>query len=82
VIVALCAFQPISVALSVGSRHDRGRSSPPGSDLDDGKWPDYARVVGISTRSAQKELVPLATISVLAPLMIGLILQVEALGFR
>ncbi len=42
--------------------------------------PDYARVVGISTRSAQKELVPLATISVLAPLMIGLILQVEALG--
>jgi K(+)-stimulated pyrophosphate-energized sodium pump len=42
--------------------------------------PDYARVVSISTSSAQKELVPLATISVLAPLFIGLILQVEALG--
>ncbi|HZW04996.1 MAG TPA: sodium-translocating pyrophosphatase, partial [Anaerolineaceae bacterium] len=42
--------------------------------------PDYARVVGISTRSAQKELIPLATISVLMPLLVGLVLQVEALG--
>jgi K(+)-stimulated pyrophosphate-energized sodium pump len=42
--------------------------------------PDYARVVGISTASAQKELVPLATIAVLLPLTIGLVLQVEALG--
>ena len=42
--------------------------------------PDYARVVSISTSSAQKELIPLATISVLTPLMIGLVLQVEALG--
>lgn len=44
------------------------------------KKPDYARVVGISTRSAQKELIPLAVISVLMPLVVGLILQVEALG--
>jgi K(+)-stimulated pyrophosphate-energized sodium pump len=42
--------------------------------------PDYARVVGISTSAAQKELVPLATISVLLPLAVGLALQVEALG--
>jgi len=42
--------------------------------------PDYARVVGISTASAQKELIPLATISVLMPLVVGLVLQVEALG--
>lgn len=42
--------------------------------------PDYARVVGISTRSAQKELVPLATISVIMPLLVGLVLGVEALG--
>jgi len=42
--------------------------------------PDYAEVVGISTRSAQKELIPLATIAVLMPLAVGLILQVEALG--
>jgi K(+)-stimulated pyrophosphate-energized sodium pump len=42
--------------------------------------PDYARVVRISTVSAQKELVPLATISVLMPLIVGLVLGVEALG--
>lgn len=42
--------------------------------------PDYAQVVGISTRSAQKELIPLAVISVLMPIIVGLVLQVEALG--
>jgi K(+)-stimulated pyrophosphate-energized sodium pump len=42
--------------------------------------PDYAEVVGISTRSAQKELVPLAAIAVIMPLLVGMILQVEALG--
>jgi K(+)-stimulated pyrophosphate-energized sodium pump len=42
--------------------------------------PDYARVVGISTEAAQKELIPLATISVLLPLAVGLVLGVEALG--
>jgi len=42
--------------------------------------PDYAKVVGISTRSAQKELIPLATIAVIMPLIVGLVLQVEALG--
>jgi K(+)-stimulated pyrophosphate-energized sodium pump len=35
--------------------------------------PDYARVVGISTAAAQKELI-------LMPIAIGLVLQVEALG--
>jgi K(+)-stimulated pyrophosphate-energized sodium pump len=44
------------------------------------KQPDYASVVGISTSAAQKELIPLAVISVLTPLAVGLILQVEALG--
>ncbi len=42
--------------------------------------PDYARAVGISTSAAQKELIPLATIAVLLPLVVGLILGVEALG--
>lgn len=42
--------------------------------------PDYAQVVGISTTAAQKELIPLAIISVLTPIAIGLILGVEALG--
>ncbi len=44
------------------------------------RTPDYAQAVGISTRSAQKELIPLATIAVLTPLLVGLVLQVEALG--
>src|SRR5512143_2722344 len=35
--------------------------------------PDYKEVVGISTASAQKELIPLATISVLMPLVVGLV---------
>ena len=42
--------------------------------------PDYARVVSISTSSAQKELIPLATMSILTPLLLGLVLGVEALG--
>jgi K(+)-stimulated pyrophosphate-energized sodium pump len=42
--------------------------------------PDYDEVVSISTRSAQKELIPLATIAVVLPLLVGLVLQVEALG--
>jgi K(+)-stimulated pyrophosphate-energized sodium pump len=42
--------------------------------------PDYGRVVGISTIAAQKELIPLAIISILMPVAIGLILHVEALG--
>ncbi len=42
--------------------------------------PDYAQAVGISTRSAQKELIPLAVISIVTPLIVGMVLQVEALG--
>jgi len=44
------------------------------------KTPDYARVVSISTASAQKELIPLATISVVMPILVGLVMGVEALG--
>jgi K(+)-stimulated pyrophosphate-energized sodium pump len=42
--------------------------------------PDYAEVVAISTISSQKELVPMATIAVLMPLVVGLVFGVEALG--
>ncbi len=35
---------------------------------------------GSRPRSAQKELIPLATIAVVTPLLVGLVLQVEALG--
>jgi len=42
--------------------------------------PDYRQPVTISTLAAQKELVPLALIGVLSPIIVGLVLQVEALG--
>lgn len=42
--------------------------------------PDYGNAVGICTASAQKELITLATISVITPIVVGLFLGVEALG--
>ncbi|HSJ90254.1 MAG TPA: sodium/proton-translocating pyrophosphatase, partial [Anaerolineales bacterium] len=42
--------------------------------------PDYAQAVGISTTAAQKELVSLALLGILTPIVVGLLLQVEALG--
>jgi K(+)-stimulated pyrophosphate-energized sodium pump len=42
--------------------------------------PDYKQAVGICTVAAQKELVGLAVIAVLIPLVVGLLLRVEALG--
>ncbi|NOY98898.1 MAG: sodium-translocating pyrophosphatase [Chloroflexi bacterium] len=42
--------------------------------------PDYRKAVSISTTAAQKELVSLATIGVVTPIVVGLTLQVEALG--
>jgi K(+)-stimulated pyrophosphate-energized sodium pump len=42
--------------------------------------PDYKQAVAISTDAAQKELVSLALISVISPILVGLVLQVEALG--
>jgi len=42
--------------------------------------PDYGQAVGICTVAAQKELVGLAVIAVMIPLIVGLTLRVEALG--
>jgi K(+)-stimulated pyrophosphate-energized sodium pump len=42
--------------------------------------PDYKQAVGICTVAAQKELLGLALLAVLTPLIVGLTLQVEALG--
>jgi K(+)-stimulated pyrophosphate-energized sodium pump len=42
--------------------------------------PNYTQAVDLSTSAAQKELVPLALLGVLTPIIVGLILQVEALG--
>ena len=40
----------------------------------------FRSAVDITTTAAQKELVSLAIISVVAPILVGLVLQVEALG--
>jgi K(+)-stimulated pyrophosphate-energized sodium pump len=42
--------------------------------------PDYAQAVAISTTAAQKELISLALLGIVTPVVIGLTLQVEALG--
>jgi len=42
--------------------------------------PDYKKAVAICTGAAQKELVGLALLAVLTPLIVGLVFQVEALG--
>jgi K(+)-stimulated pyrophosphate-energized sodium pump len=42
--------------------------------------PDYARAVSISTTAAQKELIGLALLGIVTPIVVGLLLQVEALG--
>jgi len=44
------------------------------------KLPDYARVVSICTRAAQKELVRPGLLAILAPLLVGFLLGREALG--
>ena len=42
--------------------------------------PDYKQAVDISTTAAQKELVSLALLGIVTPIVVGLILRVEALG--
>jgi K(+)-stimulated pyrophosphate-energized sodium pump len=42
--------------------------------------PDYAKVVTISTRAAQTELIPLGLIAILSPIAVGLLLKEQALG--
>jgi K(+)-stimulated pyrophosphate-energized sodium pump len=42
--------------------------------------PDYQRAVDICTISAQRELIPLALIAVVSPILLGCFLGVEALG--
>jgi K(+)-stimulated pyrophosphate-energized sodium pump len=48
--------------------------------LDGRVKPDYAQAVSISTTAAQKELVSLALLGIVTPIVVGLLLQVEALG--
>src|SRR5262245_44414112 len=42
--------------------------------------PDYYKVVYLCTVAAQRELLPMAILVVLTPILVGVLLQVEALG--
>jgi K(+)-stimulated pyrophosphate-energized sodium pump len=42
--------------------------------------PDYRQAVSISTTAAQKELVSLALLGIVTPIVVGMVFQVEALG--
>ncbi|HEY5039038.1 MAG TPA: sodium/proton-translocating pyrophosphatase, partial [bacterium] len=42
--------------------------------------PDYYKCVYLCTIAAQRELLPMAILVVLAPILVGILLQVEALG--
>jgi K(+)-stimulated pyrophosphate-energized sodium pump len=78
-LVSSLSIRAVSRAASEIVQEVRRQFRIPG--LMEGKvQPDYARVVSISTSSAQKELIPLATIAVVSPLLVGLVLGVEALG--
>jgi K(+)-stimulated pyrophosphate-energized sodium pump len=57
----------------------RGQLKLPGI-MSGKRKPDYSRAVQISTTAAQKELISLTLISVALPLLIGLILPIDALG--
>jgi K(+)-stimulated pyrophosphate-energized sodium pump len=42
--------------------------------------PDYAEAVSVSTRAAQRELLPLGVVAVLTPIVVGFLLGAAALG--
>jgi K(+)-stimulated pyrophosphate-energized sodium pump len=48
--------------------------------LEGTRKPDYDKAVAISTGAAQKELVSLAVLAISAPMIVGVLLNVEALG--
>ncbi|MEP7289032.1 MAG: sodium-translocating pyrophosphatase [Chloroflexota bacterium] len=44
------------------------------------KTPDYAECVSVSTRAAQRELLPLGVVAVLTPIIVGFLIGAQALG--
>jgi len=73
------AISAVSRAASLIVEEVRRQFRIPG--LMEGKVPpDYRQAVGICTTAAQRELLPLAVLAVLTPIIVGLALQVEALG--
>jgi K(+)-stimulated pyrophosphate-energized sodium pump len=78
-LLSALSIRAVSHAASLVVEEVRRQFKEPGI-LEGTKKPDYERVVSISTAAAQKELLPLAILSFATPLLIGLVLQVEALG--
>jgi K(+)-stimulated pyrophosphate-energized sodium pump len=73
------AIKAVSRAASLIVEEVRRQFRIPG--LMEGKVkPDYRQAVAISTTAAQKELISLALLAVVMPVVVGLVLQVEALG--
>ena len=73
------AISAVSRAASLIVEEVRRQFRIPG--LMEGKvQPDYKKAVGICTSAAQRELITLALLAVLTPIIVGLALQVEALG--
>jgi K(+)-stimulated pyrophosphate-energized sodium pump len=73
------AISAVSRAASLIVEEVRRQFRIPG--LMEGKVPpDYRQAVGICTTAAQRELLPLAVLAVVTPVVVGLALQVEALG--
>jgi K(+)-stimulated pyrophosphate-energized sodium pump len=69
----------VSRAASLIVEEVRRQFKTPG--LMEGKvQPDYKKAVAICTVAAQRELIALALLAVLTPIIVGLALQVEALG--
>ncbi|HUN06939.1 MAG TPA: sodium-translocating pyrophosphatase [Aggregatilineales bacterium] len=44
------------------------------------KTPDYAECIDVSTRAAQRELLPVAVVAILTPIVVGFLLGAPALG--
>jgi K(+)-stimulated pyrophosphate-energized sodium pump len=79
-----CLFSSLminSVARAAGLIVDEVRRQFHIPGLMEGKVkPDYKKAVDICTVAAQKELIGLALIAILSPILIGMVLEVEALG--
>ena len=72
-------FNSVARAASLIVREVRRQFKNPGI-MEGTVEPDYQKAVDICTKSAQQELVALALVAVLTPIIVGIFLGVEALG--
>ena len=72
-------FNSVARAASLIVREVRRQFKNPGI-MEGTVEPDYQKAVDICTKSAQQELIALALVAVLTPIIVGIFLGVEALG--